>query len=375
MSKLYSSHKRFIGLGLMSALVIALAVLGTLWGFSQSASAQGGTVTLVHVEPGGADYTGNPYCPDTDWSDGKNAPVVNPWHDCNNITSQNHVIRTDGWDAAYDVVVSWNIENFSGAVATIQAEGECGTIAEVTGRADWDTANDTERCVVIHSSTPGETRVTLTYDDDMGAGTIYTTNPVIKEWDSIVGSVILKYGDLEKVSKVYYDDDGDPTTALVDKELYLPQDVNNDGVRDTDDEHLLDKQGTWQDHGVVWDEAIKRIKVPVPVEITEIVHGEHQVLIDSVSITTHQPTEGALILAELESERNCTYFTDSTGSANYGATIQDVSDNLGRVVVYLDTICEEQVIIHFYAQYPNLPGSLREGLHEWIGINLSLIHI
>jgi hypothetical protein len=34
MRKLFSSHKRFIGLGLMSALVVALAVVGALWGFS-----------------------------------------------------------------------------------------------------------------------------------------------------------------------------------------------------------------------------------------------------------------------------------------------------------------------------------------------------
>ena len=327
-------------------------------------------VTLVHVEPSGVDYTGNPYCPDTMWLDGK--PTVNPWHDCNNITSQNHVIRTDGWDPAHHWLWSWNVQNFSGANATILAQGDCGVIAEVVTRSNWDTANDDEQCLVIHSSTPGETRVTLTYEED---GVVIITPPVIKEWDSLVDSVILKYGDLEKV-KVYYDADGDTVVETSEyKYMYLPKDVNDDGRRDADDEHELDRQSTWQDHEVVWDEALKRVKVPVPVDIIEIVHGEHEVLVNNHYITTHQPTEGALILAELESERNCTYFTDSTGSANYGATIQDVSDNLGRVVVYLDTICEEQVIIHFYAQYPNLPGSLREGLHEWIGINWTTIEL
>jgi hypothetical protein len=372
MSKLFSSRKRFIGLGLVSALVIALAVLGSLWGFSQGASAQGAIAGLVHVEPSGVDYTGNPYCPDTDWT-ATRAPVVNPWHDCNNITSQNHVIRTDGWDPAYHTVGGWNIENFSGATATSQAEGRCGDIAEVTGRAGWDPANDDEQCIVLHSSTPGETRVTLGYDDD---GTIRIAGPVVKEWDSLTDSVILKYGDLEEDVKVYYDVDGDTVIGSTEyKKLHLPKDMNGDGKRDTDDEHELDKQGTWQDHGVVWDEALKRIKVPVPVEITEIVHGEHSVLINNVSIITHQPTEGAIILAELESERNCTFFTDSTGSANYGSAIQATSDNLGRVTVYIDTVCEEQVIVHFYAQYPNLPGSLREGLHEWIGINWTTIEL
>jgi hypothetical protein len=380
MRKLFSSHKRFIGLGLMSALVVALAVLGALWGSSHGASANGPLVTLVHVEPSGDDYTGNPYCPDTIWT-GTRKPVVNPWHDCNNITSQNHVIRTDGWvigTSGYTLPV-WNIENFSGAVATIQGQGRCGDLAEVTGRAGWTTANNDERCVILHSSTPGETRVTLTYTV---ATVVYTTPPVVKEWDSLVDSVILKYGDGDLVKvNVYYDADGDTVVETSEyKELYLPPDVNGDTVRDTEDEHLLDKQSKWQEHGVVWDESVKRIRSVPPVEITEVVHGGHSVLIDGYSVVTNQPTEGALILAEIESPRYCTFFTDSTGTANYGATVSGVSDNLGRLVfpagglgVYVDTVCEEQAKIHFYAQYPNLPGSLRLGLHEWIGINWTTI--
>jgi len=366
-----------IASGVIAVAVVALAVLGTLWALSQIASADpDGSVTLVHVKPTGTDYTGNPYCPDTDWSGGKNAPVVNPWHDCNNITSQNHVIRTEGWVGAYHTVLSWNVENIDNpvgsAVATIQASGRCGDIAEVIGRAGWGTANNDEQCLVIHSSTPGETHVTLAYDAD---GIIIITPPVVKEWDTIVGSVILKGGD-EDLVKVYYDADGDTVIASTEyKWMYLPKDVNGDGVRDADDEHLLDKQGAWQDHGVVFDEALKRIKSPVPVQITEIVHGEHEVLINAEVITLHHPTEGALILAEIESERNCTFFTDSLGTVDLGATIQTTSDNLGRATVYIDTVCEEQAIINFYAQYPNLPGSVREGLHEWIGINWTTIEL
>ncbi|UCH87567.1 MAG: thrombospondin type 3 repeat-containing protein, partial [Dehalococcoidia bacterium] len=317
---------------------------------------EAGPGPLLHVSPDGSDYTGNPYCPDTDWSGGKNAPVVNPWHDCNNITSQNHVIRTDGWDPAHHWLWSWNLENFSGASATILAQGECGTILEVTGRPDWDAANDDEQCLVIHSSTPGETRVTLTYEED---GVVIITPPAVKEWDSLAGSVILNYGDLEEVG-----------------DWYLPKDVNDDGVRNAEDEHELDRQSTWQDHEVIWDEALKRVKSPVPVEITEIVHGEHEVLIDAVPLVTHHPTQGALVLAEIESERNCTYFTDEDGSADYGTILpNEVSDNLGRLTVYMDTVCEEQAIIHFYAQFPHLPDSVREGLHEWIGINWTTVEL
>jgi len=103
------------------------------------------------------------------------------------------------------------------------------------------------------------------------------------------------------------------------------------------------------------------------------------VLIDAETITVHQPTEGALIEAEIESERNCTFFTNETGTANYGNKLGEAgdlaTDKLGRVVVYIDTVCEEQAEIHFYAQYPNLPGSLREGLEEWVGINWTSIEV
>jgi len=364
------------GLTIAAVIAVAAAVV-TLLGVSslswpgQTVSAQPAAVALVHVSPDGTDYTGNPYCPDTIWT-GTPKPIVNPWHDCNNITGQNHVIRSEGWGATGYTLNSWNIENFSGATATIMVQGRCGDIAEVTGRIGWDTANNAEQCLVIHSSTPGETRITLIYSQ---SSVIYTTSPVVKEWDSLVDSVILKYGDLVKV-KVYYGG-----TTLY-KELYLPKDMNGDTVRDATDEHLLDKQGASQDHAVVWDEAVKRIRSVPPVQITEVVHGEHWVLVNNVSVLAHQPTEGALILAEIESPRYCTFFTNATGTANYGATITAVSDNLGRLVfpagglgVYVDTVCEEQAEIHFYAQYPNLPGSLRLGLHEWIGINWTTIEM
>ncbi|UCH87799.1 MAG: thrombospondin type 3 repeat-containing protein [Dehalococcoidia bacterium] len=192
----------------------------------------------------------------------------------------------------------------------------------------------------------------------MGAGTDRITAPVIKEWDSIVGSVILKYGDLEKVG-----------------DWYLPKDVNNDGKRDAEDEHELDRQSTWQDHEVVWDEALKRVRVPVPIEITEIVHGEHEVLVDSFSIVTHQPTQGAVVFAVIDSDRNCTFFTDEDGSVDLGNSLNYVTDGLGRVTVYIDTVCEEQAIINFYADFPPGTGSLRVGHHEWIGINWTTVEL
>ena len=104
-------------------------------------------------------------------------PIVNPSHDCNNITGQFHVIRTAGWDTAYEVG-SWNVENASGATGTIVAQGRCGDIALVTTRPGWDAANNDEQCLIIHSSTPGETRVTFTYTTPGGT---LIAGAVIKE--------------------------------------------------------------------------------------------------------------------------------------------------------------------------------------------------
>jgi len=476
----------------VAAVVVTLLAVHPLSWPGQTVSAQPAAVLLLHVSPDGTDYTGNPYCPGIVWVGGE--PTVNPWHDCNNIISQNHVIRTAGWATGYSVH-SWNVESFSGAVATIQAQGRCGDIALVTGRVGWNagqcsnttdddgdtlvndgcpgqvpetgtqcanatndedndpttagtqldgfvndgcpavgaaeticTGNvdddgdtkvndgcpgqvpetvctgavdeedndpttagiqldgfvndgcpdvgvsedpDDQQCLVIHSSTPGETRVTLTYS--IVGGTIYVTPPVVKEWDSLVDSVILKYGDLEKV-KVHYDANGDTVIGSSEyKELYLPPDVDSNGRRDATDEHLLDKQGKWQDHGVVWDEALKRIRSLPPVQITEVVHGEHNMMINGQTVTFHQPTEGSIVTATIESPRFCTFFTNATGSVNYGATVSGVSDNLGRLVVYVDTVCEEQATINFHDDYPGQPGSQRLPVDEWVGINWTTI--
>ncbi|MCJ7510191.1 MAG: thrombospondin type 3 repeat-containing protein [Dehalococcoidia bacterium] len=507
MRKLFSSHRRFIGLGLMSAIFVALAVVGALWGFSQNTSAGGAAVppvTLVHVEPSGVDYTGNPYCPDADWT-GTLKPVVHPWHDCNNITSQNHVIRTANWLASYPISATypkWNVEKFTGAETTIIAQGRCGDLAEVIGRAGFnagqctntkdddgdgavndgcpgqvaetgtmcanatddedndpttagiqydgvvndgcpavvaaetictgavdddgdtkvndgcpgqvaetigtvnqcDDATDDEdndpttpliqldgvvndgcpdvdasedpndqQCLVIHSSTPGETRVTLTYDD--GQGHIITSLSVVKEWDSLVDSVILKSGDLDKDIKVYYDKNGN---TIIESSEYvkmdLPKDMNGDGKRDQLDEHELDKQSVWQDHPVVWDESAKRIKALPLVQIIEVVHGEHQVQVNNVTRTYHQPTQGSIVTATIDSPRNCTFFTNAAGTNNSGpTTIVATSDNLGRVIVYVDTVCEEQARIKFHDDYPPGVGSQRDTVDEWVGINWTTI--
>ncbi|MGQ9573308.1 MAG: hypothetical protein ACUVV3_09045 [Dehalococcoidia bacterium] len=391
MHRLFSSHKRFIGIGLMSAFVIALAVLAALWGFSQTASAQDGVV-LVHVNPDGSDYTGNPYCPHggNPVDDDGDTVVDRAIDDCNNIVGSNHVIRTEGWGEG--MTHDWEITNYGSNVPfppVLGSTGPCGDF-DIANQPGWDSANDGEQCIVIRSSTPGDTEVRLFY----GTGT--ATDVVVKQWDSLIDTVILKSP---------------------------PADVNGDTVIDYLDHHLADQQGTWETDEVVWDESWKRVRSYPPVRLIEIVHGGHEVLVDHQTIDLHQPTEGAIIKAWIEGGKGCTYFTTPTGTwpggvvpyASFGRMMNGISDAEGRFVgpqlvpditmpaglqipqldwdgdtvadptshhgltmdqlnydirdIYVDTTCEEQAIIRIQVGYPDSPGSLKVPVEEWIGIN------
>ncbi len=414
MRKLFSIHKRTIGLGLMGALVLALAVLGGLLWAGQSASAQPeGGVTIKHVNPDGSDYAGNPYCPSTIWAAG--VPItVDVTDDCNNITSQNHVIRTDGWVQMVDGIgmienpliypgTGWHIENDSGANAIVVAEARCGDLAEVISRPDWDSANDDEECVIIHSSSPGETRVTKGYwecvEDDPVDCAQFTTDGVVKEWDSLVDSVILKEPDLGADWNI--DPPGEGIFATGED----PADTDGDTDVDVVDHHLADHQGDWENDNVVFDEATKRIRsLDGAIRLVEIVHGEHDVRLNGDTTTLNHPTEGAIFLATIDSTRGCTYFTDPTGVENFGDAMNGISTGGGRFLgphtapdvtqpiwlndllpdshngtsvqgdwdfldIWVDTICEEQATITIDAGYPDTPGSLRLPTHEEISIN------
>jgi hypothetical protein len=354
-------------------LLTAIAsVLGSGPASEDVTAAQEDAVSLVHVRPDGGDFTGNPFCPDTVWDNG--VPItVNPAYDCNNIVGQNHVIRTDGWNVSY-TVDGWNIQNSSGATAVILVQGRCGDLPEVTERAGWNPANDDEQCVVIRSTAPGETGVTLTYIADT---ITYVTDAVAKGWDSLVDTVILKSG---------------------------PADEDVDGDIDADDHHLADQQGTWEDDAAIYDPALHRLRsAGGPIRLVEIVHGEHDALIDGEVITLHHPTEGAVILATIDSEMGCTYFTDQLGVQDFGTAMNGISDASGRFVgpqvapsvtqppdltmypdshngtsaqgdyditdVWLDTVCEEEATITFQSGYRGVVGSLPLPTDEWIRIN------
>jgi hypothetical protein len=401
---------RMIVSGVIVAGIIGLAVPGALWGLGQMASANSGSVVLVHLNPDGSDYTGNPYCPQGGVPVDDDADTeVDRWlDDCNNVVTQYHVIRTQGLGTL--TPGSFNLEG----VGVILVEGYCDELPEVTSRPLWNPANDNEACVVVHSSVPGETRVTFTYDDP----TIpeeYVTEAVIKEWDSLLDTVILKSD---------------------------PADMDGDTVIDADDHHAADEQGTWEDDAVVWDEGWKRVRSYPPVKLIEIVHGGHEVLVDHETVDLHQPTQGAIIKAWIESDHGCTYFTTPTGTypddpalyMSFGTMMNGISNGEGRFVgpqvvpditmptglqilqidndgdtvvnedpvdgvdndgdtltdedgpdsnnglmdpegnydydsIYVDTTCEEQAIIHILVGYPDSPGSLKVPVEEWIGIN------
>jgi len=115
----------------IAAAIVAVAALGTLWGLNQTASAQL-DVSLIHLNPDGTDFTGNLYCPQTVWSADGEIATPDPEHDCNNITSQKHVIRTDSPGLTIPAG-TFTIEG----VGVIVAQGPCNSISELTGRLGW----------------------------------------------------------------------------------------------------------------------------------------------------------------------------------------------------------------------------------------------
>ncbi len=414
MSKLFSSRKRFIGLGLMSAFVIALAVLAALWGVSQRASANddGGPVSLVHINADGTDYTGNPYCPGTVWDDGK-IVSVDPVDYCNNITSRNHVIRTEGFVG--DVMDFWSEDSVHlEGVGEVLLVDFCWYIPEAFLAPEWNHGNDWEVCIVIHSKDPGESTVSFTYYDGW-SDFDWTTTPVVKEWRKLHDTVILKEGDLDKVSMPDKTREYQPGVAA--GKALLPKDADDDGDRDTDDLDLLNHDGEVQNHSVVVDEVSKGISsMAGPIWLLEVVRGAEK----AVDPVYRDPVEGAVVLAFIDSPKHCTYFTNPAfdlevfpgvelpvraNDRYYGTAMVGITNQFGQFVgpldwpdgaqfdaealaeaaahllsegmsntgqppytdfwgnpaahlgVHVDTSCEEQATITFKVGYPSHVGS------------------
>jgi hypothetical protein len=337
MRKFFGIRRRLLATGLAGALILALAVVAGLWlAHSQMATASTSQpVSLVHVNPDGSDFTGNPLCSQTQWSGGK-VLSVDPTHDCNNVTSQHHVIRTRGfargmspWPGACGPL---NFDCFllGAGPGQILNVDFCGNIPEVYNRANWNHDNDPQICVVIHSNNPGETSVAFSYKAGYDS---FTTLAVIKEWRKLHDTVILKKGDLEDVTV------GTATWKL-------PKDANGDGKRDAADEHLLNHDGENQSHSVILDETMspKGLKsASGPIQLVEVVHGAEK----AVDPQIHVAVEGAVVLAFIDpASGGCSFFTNPrvdkvvglftftlpARTINYGTAVVGITNSAGQFV-------------------------------------------
>jgi len=392
-----------LGITAVAAMVLTVLAVSSLSWTGHGAGAQE-PLLIKHVNPDGSDFIGNPFCPPTVWSADGQARVVSvaDWQDCNNAIGQLHLIRTVGFDPATMTVVQFNLQGVGGIVGPGTGI-RCGDLLEAVDRPNWNPANNDQQCVVIHSSDPGETLVTLTYDD---GGILSTTESAAKQWDTLTDTVILKAGDVESVTV--------PGMGA----QKLPKDVDGDGDRDAADEHLLDHNGETQQHAVVFDEALKRLRsAEGPVQLIESPHGQH------VGLADH-PAEGAVILAFIDSPHGCTYFTSpSDPLSSLGTAVVGIADWRGFFVgpkvwpagaqfdaealaeaaaaglapglsnngddidfpedfeanflgVHVDSLCEELATITFKVGYPNFVASMPlMPAPEWVTINWTTIEM
>jgi hypothetical protein len=284
-------------------------------------------------------------------------------------------------------IASWTLMNAGANAAIVDGPNFCWTEDEAYARPNFNPENWNEQCIVIRSTMPGETIITASYNVPSAIPPIVgeITNALIKEWDSLIDTVILKAPDVESV-----------TVPGMGGQL-LPKDADGDGNRDAADEHLMDHNGETQEHSVIFDEALKRNRsAEGPIQLIESVHGQH------VDFPDH-PTEGAVVLAFIDSPRGCTYFADPTGQANFGTAMVGITDWRGFFVgpqiwpsgaqftaealaeaaahsltpgmsnnglypyalddllgVYVDTLCEEQATITLKVGYPSFVQSVPE---------------
>jgi hypothetical protein len=500
MRKVFETRKRLLAVGLAGALILALSVVGGLWfAGAQNADAQLETLNIMHVNPDGSDFTGNPFCPQTVWSADGNARVVSvaPWHDCNNAAGQHHLIRTEGYeliadddgdsvpsapnavvgtaetlcdgvdndgDTAVDDgvclwpetppnacndydddgdtvvddgqcidedpvdgidndgdedidedppnITNWVIQNVGANAAIVRGPNFCWVENQTFLAPNFDPVNWNEICIAITSTAPGETSIQATFNVPSAVPPISgeVTNTLVKEWDKFIDTVILKAFDVELVAM--------PSPFPSGTRVALPLDADSDGDRDADDEHLMDHNGELQEHQLIFDEGIKLSKsADGPIQLIESVHGQHADFPD-------HPTDGAVVLAFIDSNRGCTYFTDPTDPGTFlGTAVVGITDWRGFFIgpqvwpagaqfnaealgeaaaaglepglsnngddqdvdvdfeanflgVYVDSVCEEQATITFKVGYPNFVQSVPEiPAPEFVRINWTTVEL
>jgi hypothetical protein len=188
-----------------------------------------------------------------------------------------------------------------GATRVPDPDGPGPLLPSVTpNKPGFSTEDVNEICIAITSTASGETTIYAQYDG-------LTTNTLVKEWDSLLDTVILKAGDIESV------------TVPGMGSQKLPKDADLNGKRDAVDEHLMNHDGETQEHSVIGEG---------PIQLIDVVHGQHADFPD-------HPTEGAVVLAFIDSDRPggpCTFFTNATGDID-GDGDRDEYDSYGTAVV------------------------------------------
>lgn len=355
---------------------------------------------------------------DTDVDDGCAVPELAPSECGDDIDNDGDGVGDDGCvdEDATDPgnISNWILQNVGANATIVGGPAFCNALSDVgatrvpanglnahvvPGRPGFSTEDLNEICIAITSTAPGETSITAAYDGR-------TTNTLVKEWDKFVDTVILKAADVESVSL--------PSPWPSGSKALLPKDADGDGNRDAADMHLMDHNGETQEHAVIFDEGIKSNKsAEGPIQLIESVHGQHPGMPD-------HPTEGAVVLAFIDSPRGCTFFTDPLRQIDLGTAVVGVTDWRGFMVgpriwpvgaqftaealaeaaahgltpgmsnngpdddgfqanllgVYVDTVCEEQAVITFKVGYPNFVQSVPEIPEpEWGRINWFTVEI
>jgi len=314
-------------------------------------------------------------------------------------------------------IAGWVLQNVGANASIIGGPDFCWKLSDINaprnadgdivpGKPGFSTLDVNEQCIAITSTTPGETSISARYDGQ-------TTNTLVKEWDKFIDTVILKAADLDSITIP-----GMGTQKM-------PKDADGDGVRDADDEHLMDHNGETQEHPVIFDEASKSNRSgDGPIQLIDVVHGQHCGTGSSCpgalpSAFLDHPTEGAVVLAFIDSPRGCTYFTDPLNQAYFGTAVVGMTDWRGFMIgpklwpsgaqfnaealgkaaaaglspgksnngpnstavasllgVYVDTLCEEQAVITFKVGYPNFVQSVPEiPAPEMVRINWTTIEM
>lgn len=311
-----------------------------------------------------------------------------------NVIGSAHVVRTHGWQPGF-VIDQWQLVPQLGSnVIILAGPGDCETVTKDSdldfpdGTSLWDTFTipyqeeiADEQCIAWTSNTPGETFVSLQFHDEGafadGSGidqpddsVVNTVGPVIKEWNELTESLIIRT----------------PRNFLSDTD----NDDDNDGVDDLND---ID----WQRANNIEGSTITA-DVNSRVTVLEIALGEHQTLGGPLEeVGKKVDTNGhvvvdvdhAIVWVDIDDPRGCTNVSatnltpgtiqdedegEETGKViiTDAAGVQRVLEH-GGVLLTFTADCEEVANINIHVDYPSHIASVQEGLVQHLTINWTTV--